>query len=242
VNLEFCLPQPRHCASAVLRFLFTLALLLMQLRVTKGADKLLSYRKEGSPRVTFNCGICYDRMYRQTEATDGSVLMKARTPDCLSSWKRLRHLLVANPSCLDASDEATVPSCFGACRLLTLQGAVTTIDIKRTRRCMPATSDALSMMTGGRHRNNRRQGQGCLAAALAHLVLGASMRHAGRPTKVVRLLQIEPCCRCWPAAMAGMPTRERAVCMLLPLVDIRKTNCDWRLSSVRTCLLISSII
>lgn len=46
--------------------------------MTKGGDRLLSFRKEGSPRVTFRCGVCYDRMYRQQEDANGAVLKEVR--------------------------------------------------------------------------------------------------------------------------------------------------------------------
>lgn len=49
----------------------------LQLRVTAGEAQLSVYRKGASPRVTFRCGRCLVRVFRQQEAADGSVLGQA---------------------------------------------------------------------------------------------------------------------------------------------------------------------
>lgn len=66
-----------HCSSCQqltgADFAHNAAFLGGQLRVTAGEAQLSTFRKGDSPRVTFRCGRCLMRMFRQQQAADGSV-------------------------------------------------------------------------------------------------------------------------------------------------------------------------
>jgi hypothetical protein len=47
-----------------------------QLRVTAGEAQLRRFRKDGSPRETFRCGRCLDRMFRHLEDDEGNLFRK----------------------------------------------------------------------------------------------------------------------------------------------------------------------
>ena len=67
----------------------------MQLRVTAGEAQLRAFRKEGSPRETFRCGRCLDRMIRHLEDDNGNLFRKVMEVQCCAS-----------------SDDARLPPCL----------------------------------------------------------------------------------------------------------------------------------
>ncbi len=67
--------------------------------MTKGEAGLLAYRKGNSPRVTYRCGRCFDRMFRELQDASGTAKIKVECTADPSNWRPACFVLIAVRTC-----------------------------------------------------------------------------------------------------------------------------------------------
>ena len=169
----------------------------LQLRGTKGETDLLAFCKTGSPRITFRCGACHDCMYRHVDEASGAFLEKVRPAH---SQAPRRH---GSPSFASSACQLTLESLQGRvgsggfCEGYTFvsTAALSTgasehwhqhccIGNMTARRgdLMTAAADGGAGSAGGTGQEAGCSGGGGVAA-VPHLAVAGSLRHARRAAK-----------------------------------------------------------